>query len=122
MITPQAQIVFVPIPVPAGATVDFGRVQKPAPYRRHKIERWGPAKEIPVNDRVANRRRIQELFERTRAERGLPPGCRLASDRPSRKAAVHVHVPVDDVIGSEDAEWLLKDRQSCRRSPPCPCR
>jgi hypothetical protein len=46
---PQASIVFVPISV--GASVDFARPQKPAPYRRHKVPRWGRVSEPPVDRR-----------------------------------------------------------------------
>jgi hypothetical protein len=54
----QTQIILVPM-----AGVDWNKSARPKPYRRHKIERWGERKTIPVPDHAAIRRKAQELRE-----------------------------------------------------------
>ena len=60
-IGPQASVVFLIGP-------DFNRPQKPAQYRRHKLERWRERREIPQRgaERIARRRLVEEMHELAR--------------------------------------------------------
>jgi hypothetical protein len=60
---PQStNIVFVPYPVPVGASTDYGRAQKPPRYpQKHKRGAWKPATGIP--DRAAHREAVRRLLE-----------------------------------------------------------
>jgi hypothetical protein len=63
---PQTNIVFVPVPV--GASTDWGREPKPPRYpQKPKSGTWRPATGIP--DRAARREAVRQLLEQTRPHR-----------------------------------------------------
>jgi hypothetical protein len=72
------------------------RPEKPKPYSRLKVERWGERKDIPVNDRQALKRSVQELLDQTRSQRRRrkrPAACAKPLSRQSLSAAAFVASP-----------------------------
>jgi hypothetical protein len=63
---------YILVPVPCGASVDWGRQPKPPPYQHHKSsrERWGEQRSIPQRPAVDREliERMREIAKRTIAD------------------------------------------------------